>query len=1201
MADFYSGWHSVPNGGAKYRLRLTVNLASQNVAANQSTVNWAMAIQKDRSYQGFYDYFATQKVTIDGVEVFNQYNQNPTAPWNGWSEHIVASGSRTITHGTDGTKSIAVSGSWERSPLGYAPGTMSVSGTVALTAIPRATTPKVSPSPAAVGATVTITLPRAVSSYTHDVTWASGSESGTIGTGIGASATWTVPDVMSEFPGQSQAPIVITAVTKSGATVLGSKQVTLFAKNPPAAPEIVQRTPDQSFDIRARVVEFSGGEWRPGKIVPADTISLVDPSSATTTCTIAMSRLNATDFADFSIVDIDVSDGFDWYFTNHRLVLSRVEGDDVDPTKANSYTGTEFVDFSLAFAYAQKDYEWTGVTPGRILADLINDAKGRGWGPRIDKAFSASRTSLGETWLNTTIDRKVSKGTPISQVLEGLVTDGYAEYTTAYHTEKAWLVLLNPGTGSSFADVGASPVVNFSLATLSRAPRRSTVEKRLTRVTVTGDEDVQVTREKAAFDANVFGQMEGWVSAQGVTTPGEANTIGDNALRDNSSAISERTFEYTAQDAAAQFFPYVVFRPGDWVLIPGDSEPVTDRLSQVTIDKRTDSFTITALTGDRILSGTASLAKRQSAQNGGSISGGNGLTPSPLDSRIPSAPVLDTVTSVGYWNSDGAARSEVTLSWAAITEAMNGAPITVDLYEVWWRPAVGGEWAFRGATADTSLEMPDWDVLADVEFRVRGRSSAGVYGEFSEDIDHTTLAPAVDLDGPQIADLYTDGVGGIYIVWAGILGTDPAPARLAYVVAEVSTDGGLTYTTEGTPIPGAGTIVLNKGGLWGDYLVRLRGYDRLGNAGDASDPEAITLTDPHLDPPKPKVPTDLTATAGAGWDASGYFPTAWFDLEWTAPTEDIDGDPIDITGYDLWGKRSDETDARYLTSSLVPSVRYGVADGEEWSFQVRAVSGFGGQSDLTGPVVAVADATISAAPAPDAPTLDQYAGLLRIRWSGGGMLPQIKYVYAAISTSSGGTFVRAGMPLTGAGEVVVPGLAPGNYWAKIVMVDERGQTSESPEAGPIELLPITGVTIQTSPLANTGIKITDAALTAYDVSGNPSFILDATTGEVWIAPYDAVFEFGADGVEAETGNPTTGVAISSEGSSFNTFIHPSGVQIRNDQTPLSWWEADASDASLVNFVSPRARVDERFRIGDYEMLRETKSSGSRLVIRYQED
>jgi hypothetical protein len=112
-------------------------------------------------------------------------------------------------------------------------------------------------------------------------------------------------------------------------------------------------------------------------------------------------------------------------------------------------------------------------------------------------------------------------------------------------------------------------------------------------------------------------------------------------------------------------------------------------------------------------------------------------------------------------------------------------------------------------------------------------------------------------------------------------------------------------------------------------------------------------------------------------------------------------------------------------------------------------------------------------------------------------------------------------------------------------------------------------------------------------------VLNAATGEVWIAPYESVFDIGAAGASATTGAAVTGVSISSENSSFNTFVHPSGVQIRNDQTPLSWWEGDVSDASLVNFFSPRVVVGQRLRIGDFEMLREARGQGSKLVIRYK--
>jgi len=1212
MADYYSGFLGVPNGGAKYRIHLVVNVASQDVVANTSTLDWALYLEKDRSYRGFYDYPDTSwGGAINGVGVLSGSGPRPNTEWPGWSTWTIGGGSITVTHDTAGALTVPLSFFYQGPNRGWSVGYLGISDSLALPTIPRATEPTVTPSPATVGSTVTIALPRKVGSYTHDVTWTSGALSGTIGTGLGASTTWTVPNVMGEFPGKKQGSIVITAVTKSGATVIGSRQVTLFARTAPAlivGGDQIETDPLKQFDVRARLVSYSGGAWGPGKTVPVSGLTLVDPFSATATCTMQVSGL-LTNFDDGSIVDIDVFMGTDWLYTGHRLVMARDEGDEIDPTKMKTYSGVEFIDYMLAKAYIQADYVWgegtpesaAAASPGEMMRVGIVDAKSRGWGPTIDFEFTAGATSYGDTWANTGLKRRFNKGTPLSQMLSSLVTDGLVEYRTEYRGNKAYLVLMNPGTGSNFAVPGAIPTVNFSLASLSRAPRRKSSQERLTAVTVAGDDSIQVTRRQAPFDPNVFGQMEGWVAASGVSTNDEANRIGDNALRDNSSPTNERTFEYASSMVASVFYPYYVFVGGDWVLIPDGDIAVQDRISQITIAKGSDATLLTVLTGDRILSGTATLAKRQAAQTGGSIAGGGQSTPSPLDSRIPRGPVIDTMTSVGYWNSDGAARSEVTLSWAAVTEALNGSSISVDLYEVWWRPSVGDAlWALRGSTDQLTITLGDWDVLRNLEFRVRARSAAGIFGEFSENEEHTTIAPPVDLAGPQIADLYTDGVGSIYIVWAGIIGADPAPLRLAYVVAEVSTDGGLTYTTTGTPLAGPGTLVLNMGNLWGDYLVRLRGYDRLGNPGDASDPEAITLVDPTSAAAIPVPPTDLTAVAGAAWDASGFLPEAWFDLSWTAPTEDTSGNPITIVGYDILGLRSDETIERFLTTTVTTGARVRVGNGESWTFRVRAASNFGGVSAPSDSITATADATISAAAAPTAPTLEQYAGILRIRWSGNGMVPQIKYVYATIATNPGGPFTRAGMPLVGAGEVVVPGLATGvTYYAKIVMVDELGNSSTSVASAGLLLDPITGTTIQTSPIANTGIKMTSGALTAYDASGNPTFILNAATGEVWIAPYDAVFDLGASGTVATTGAPTTGIAISSEASSFNTFIHPSGVQIRNDQTALSWWEADATDASLVNFFSPRAVIDQRMRVGDFEQLREAKAVGTRLVTRYK--
>lgn len=1209
MADYYSNWASSVWGKARYRLHLTLNEVSVDVAGNTSTLAYDLRIEKDRSYDGYYLYHVTSyNLIINGVTVWAGSGASPNKAWTKNTPWVLAQGQIVIAHNADGTlPEVPINANYIRTANEWAPGSMVIGpgGTGPIfSAIPRATTPTVAPSPAAVGAQVTILMPRAVGAYKHDASWVSGNQSGVIGTGLDESVVWTVPSVMGEFPGKTLAPIAITVVTRAsaGGTVLGSKQITLFAKEPPVPPAIIPYDPNNAFDIRVRQVTFAGGEWLARTPVEASSIKFVDPASATATVQVTLDKALAVDYPEQSVVDVDIWDGAQWRFTNHRLVLNRNDGDDIDPLRSTTFSGTEFVDYLLGANYAQRDYDWDNATPGEIIAYLINDAKARGWGPRLSIDFNTATNSLGEAWANRVEGhRKVAKGTPVSQVLDGFVNDGLVEYRVEYHSNMAWLVLLNPGTGQSLTDVGSPVVVNLALAELTRAPRRGDASKRITRVTVVGDDTIQQTRERAPFDASVFGALEGWVSASGVATDAGAQSIGDNALRDNFAAVSERTFEYE-NTISPQYYPYSRYVPGDWVLIPqNDDTPVPDRVSQVTISKGLDAFTITALTGDRIMSGTASLAKRQAAQTGGSIGGGNGGTISPLDSRIPNEPVVDQITSVGYWNLDGAAKSTVTLTWVAVTEAMNGAAIAVDLYEVWSRPAIGEEWAMRTSTNLLTATMEGFDPLKDMEFRVRARSTAGIWGEFSEDQEITTLAPPVDLDGPYMSDLYTDGLGGIYAVWAGLLGSDPAPARLAYVSAEVSSDGGVTYATMGTPIVAAGTIVVNPG-VYGEFYVRLRGYDRLGNAGDASDPQVIETINPLVDPVAPTPPTNLAAVAGASWDAAGFFPEAWFDLTWDAPTLDIEGQPVIISGYDVLGRRQGDSVEQYITSTSSTSARIIVTPNEEWTFSVRASSNYGAISAPSDSVTAVADATIPVTAVPDAPTLSEYAGILRIRWSGNGMQPFIRQVYATISTDPGGPFVRVGMPLLGPGEVVVPGLATDTtYYAQIVMVDEMGQLSTSDASDGLYLNPITGVTIQTSPVANTGIKMTSGALTSYDASGNPTFILDAATGEVWIAPYDAVFELGASGAVATTGAPTTGIAISSENSSFNTFIHPSGVQIRNDQTALSYWEADSEDASLVNFFSPRAVFGQRMRVGDYEMLREAKPTGSRLVIRYKGD
>lgn len=145
----------------------------------------------------------------------------PAAPWK----------SGSIAHGADGKKSIAIEVSISGTGMGSG---WSVSGskTVALTDIPRASTPSLSAANPYAGDTVTVYTNRKVSSYTHDITYTFGTASGTIGTNVGASTQWAIPISLAKAITGTSGTLKIRTVTKSGSTTLGTVDVEVTLRIP---------------------------------------------------------------------------------------------------------------------------------------------------------------------------------------------------------------------------------------------------------------------------------------------------------------------------------------------------------------------------------------------------------------------------------------------------------------------------------------------------------------------------------------------------------------------------------------------------------------------------------------------------------------------------------------------------------------------------------------------------------------------------------------------------------------------------------------------------------------------------------------------------------------------------------------------------------------------------------------------------------
>jgi hypothetical protein len=295
MADFYSGWVTPPNGGARYRIWLNVELVSQSIVNNQSTLSWALRIEKDRSWNGFYAYpGASWGVNLDGgSEELDGSGTQPSSAWNGTSTWLLGSGTTVVTHAADGSKvNMPVAADFTRSASGWAPSTMSLSSSMTLPTIPRATTPTLSDSTPDTAEAVTVTLTPASAGFSHRLHWAfapgtggtaldnkiaglaggGGSASGSVegdsadGTpgnywGVPAGTTTptlTIPHaVFAQSVDFATRTVTLTVETYNGGTLIGTKtvtlQVTLAASQKPTIAGISNSEATVSPDVAALV------------------------------------------------------------------------------------------------------------------------------------------------------------------------------------------------------------------------------------------------------------------------------------------------------------------------------------------------------------------------------------------------------------------------------------------------------------------------------------------------------------------------------------------------------------------------------------------------------------------------------------------------------------------------------------------------------------------------------------------------------------------------------------------------------------------------------------------------------------------------------------------------------------------------------------------------------------------------------------
>lgn len=217
-------------GGAEYQFILDWS-SSGSSSSNSSTVTVTASLYCPYSLS--IKARSGNTITIDG----ESFSFDTGAISTGGGSITLATKTKTVSHNSDGSKSISISGSFKVNATfeGNYVGTASASGTATLDSLAKKST--ISATSANIGSASTITINKSSSGVTNTLTYSFGSLSGTIVSKTSSSSvSWTVPtSFYAEIPNATSGTATITCTTYSGSSNIGSSSTTITVKTTYAA------------------------------------------------------------------------------------------------------------------------------------------------------------------------------------------------------------------------------------------------------------------------------------------------------------------------------------------------------------------------------------------------------------------------------------------------------------------------------------------------------------------------------------------------------------------------------------------------------------------------------------------------------------------------------------------------------------------------------------------------------------------------------------------------------------------------------------------------------------------------------------------------------------------------------------------------------------------------------------------------------
>ncbi len=211
-------------------IQLTLTETASSVEDNKST--WTAVLKFIYTQNVSSSASKSYSMTINGTSYSGTFTIGSSS--SGVTKTLKTVTGISVSHNTDGSKSFSVSFSVgvNLTLSGTYYGTITGSGTVTATTIARATVATLSSSSVNLGSSVTISLPRASTSFTHKIEQNVSGSYVTLTSSAGTSYTLTADTSWgSYFPSATSKTVTIRITTYSGSTQIGSSMtLTLTVK-----------------------------------------------------------------------------------------------------------------------------------------------------------------------------------------------------------------------------------------------------------------------------------------------------------------------------------------------------------------------------------------------------------------------------------------------------------------------------------------------------------------------------------------------------------------------------------------------------------------------------------------------------------------------------------------------------------------------------------------------------------------------------------------------------------------------------------------------------------------------------------------------------------------------------------------------------------------------------------------------------------